>query len=122
MEHNHNHQTRISGVHGRTLVLCIIINVAFVVAEAIVGIYSNSTGLLSDAGHNLSDVLGIMLALVALRMEKSGSKDSERVSRYVTLANAALLLVAVILIVRESISKIIAPEEEIGRASCRERV
>ena len=73
MEHNHNHQTRISGVHGRTLLLCIIINVAFVAAEAVVGICSNSTGLLSDAGHNLSDVLGIMLALVALRMENRGA-------------------------------------------------
>lgn len=116
MEHNHNHQTRISGVHGRTLLLCIIINVAFVAAEAVVGICSNSTGLLSDAGHNLSDVLGIMLALVALRMEKSGSRDSGRVSRYVTLANAALLLAAVALIVKESISKIIAPEEVDGAA------
>ena len=35
MEHNHNHQTRISGVHGRTLLLCIIINVAFVTAESV---------------------------------------------------------------------------------------
>lgn len=103
-------------MHGRTLLLCIIINVAFVAAEAVVGICSNSTGLLSDAGHNLSDVLGIMLALVALRMEKSGSRDSERVSRYVTLANAALLLAAVALIVKESISKIIAPEEVDGAA------
>ena len=47
-----------------------MLNVLFVVAEAVAGWMSNSMGLLADAGHNLSDVASLLLALIAFRMAK----------------------------------------------------
>ena len=104
------------GVSARILLLAIVINICFVAAEATVGWWSNSTGLLSDAGHNLSDVLGLILSLVAIALESRSNKSSKKISRYISLANSLLLLAAVVLILKESISKIISPEEVNGTA------
>lgn len=108
-QHNHNHSVGESLAKSAigTIYLCLLINICFVVVEALVGLWSNSTGLLSDAGHNLSDILGLVLSLIALRLEKR--KGGERMTLYVTIANVALLLVAVALIVGESIDKIMHP-------------
>ena len=95
----------------RILYICLAINLIFVAAEALAGWKSNSTGLLSDAGHNLSDALGLFLSLVAIYLNRSGNKASQNVSRYITLANGLLLLGAIALIVYESIDKIINPQE-----------
>ena len=113
--HEHHHHD-IVGVSARILILAIVINICFVAAEAIVGWWSNSTGLLSDAGHNLSDVLGLILSLVAIALESRSNKSSKKISRYISLANSLLLLAAVVLILKESISKIISPEEVNGTA------
>ena len=113
--HEHHHHD-IAGVSARILILAIVINICFVAAEAIVGWWSNSTGLLSDAGHNLSDVLGLILSLVAIALESRSNKSSKKISRYISLANSLLLLAAVVLILKESISKIISPEEVNGTA------
>ena len=112
-EHHHH---EIVGVSARILLLAIVINICFVAAEATVGWWSNSTGLLSDAGHNLSDVLGLILSLVAIALESRSNKSSKKISRYISLANSLLLLAAVVLILKESISKIISPEEVNGTA------
>ena len=95
----------------RILYICLAINIIFVAAEALAGWKSNSTGLLSDAGHNLSDALGLFLSLVAIYLNRSGNKASQNISRYITLANGFLLLGAIALIVYESIDKIINPQE-----------
>lgn len=113
--HEHHHHD-IVAVSARILILAIVINICFVAAEAIVGWWSNSTGLLSDAGHNLSDVLGLILSLVAIALESRSNKSSKKISRYISLANSLLLLAAVVLILKESISKIISPEEVNGTA------
>lgn len=105
MAHSHNH----THTSVKTLYVCLIINIVFVTIEAIIGWKSNSTGLLSDAGHNLSDTLGLLLSLVAIWLESTKNKNNQKVSRYVTLINGFLLLVAVIIIVFESIDKIITP-------------
>ena len=112
-EHHHHDIVRVSA---RIHILAIVINICFVAAEAIVGWWSNSTGLLSDAGHNLSDVLGLILSLVAIALESRSNKSSKKISRYISLANSLLLLAAVVLILKESIGKIISPEEVNGTA------
>ena len=114
MEHTHNHS--FEGLGANVLIVALTINIVFVAAEALVGFWSNSTGLLSDAGHNLSDVLGLGLSLLAIRLEKRAGKDSRRFSRYVTLANGALLIGAVVIILFESIDKILNPVEVNGLA------
>jgi cobalt-zinc-cadmium efflux system protein len=51
-----------------TLIVCIILNLLFVIAEAVIGFSYHSLGLLSDAGHNLSDIFSLLLSLFAIRM------------------------------------------------------
>lgn len=116
MKSQEHHHHEIVGVSARILLLAIVINICFVAAEATVGWWSNSTGLLSDAGHNLSDVLGLILSLVAIALESRSNKSSKKISKYISLANSLLLLAAVVLILKESISKIISPEEVNGTA------
>lgn len=74
-----------------------------------VGWQSNSTGLVSDAGHNLSDVLGLVLSMIAILLERRKAENAQRVSRYVTLLNGLLLLAAVVIIGAESVEKILQP-------------
>ena len=109
--HSHNHTDHSVNTPVRILYICLAINLIFVSAEAFTGWKSNSTGLLSDAGHNLSDALGLLLSLVAIYMNRSRNKASQKVSRYITLVNGLLLLGAIVLIVYESIDKIINPQE-----------
>jgi cobalt-zinc-cadmium efflux system protein len=47
---------------GRAFLIGIVLNTGFVATEAVYGIFANSLALLADAGHNLSDVLGLALA------------------------------------------------------------
>ena len=109
--HSHNHTEHSVNSPVRILYICLAINLIFVIAEAFAGWKSNSTGLLSDAGHNLSDALGLLLSLAAIYLNRSGNKTNQTVSRYITLANGLLLLGAISLIVYESIDKIIHPQE-----------
>ena len=114
--HHHQHHHETAGIPARVLVLAIVINVIFVATEAGMGWWSNSTGLLSDAGHNLSDVLGLILSLIAIGLESRARSSSKKISRYITLANGLLLMAAVVLILVESIEKIISPVEVNGTA------
>lgn len=106
--HSHSHSNAYSSI--RTLYVCLILNIAFVAIEAIIGWKSNSTGLLSDAGHNLSDALGLLLSLIAICMEKSRNKNNQKISKYITLVNGLLLLLAVVIIVWEGIDKLLFPQ------------
>lgn len=107
--HSHNHTKHSVSTPIGTLYLCIAINIIFVAAEAFAGWRSNSAGLLSDAGHNLSDALGLLLSLIAIYMNRAKNKASQIASKYITLGNGLLLLVAIALIIYESIDKIINP-------------
>ena len=109
--HSYNHTEHSVNTPVRILYICLAINFIFVAAEAFAGWKSNSTGLLSDAGHNLSDALGLLLSLAAIYLNRSGNKTNQTVSRYITLANGLLLFGAIALIVYESIDKIINPQE-----------
>lgn len=103
--HKHTHNASV-----RTLYICLALNLIFVAVEAVAAWMSNSAGLLSDAGHNLSDALGLLLSLVAIYLNRSDSGRSQSISRYITLANGLMLLVAIALIVYESIDKITHPQ------------
>lgn len=109
--HSHKHKVHSVDASVKILYICLAINIIFVSAEAFAGWKSNSAGLLSDAGHNLSDALGLLLSLVAIHLNLSGNKASQKVSGYITLANGLILLGAIVMIVYESIDKIINPQE-----------
>ena len=103
MAHEHHaHNLQLS----KMLIVCSVINLLYVVIEAGVGMAVSSAGLVSDAGHNLSDVATLLISLVAVNIATSKPKAAKGL----TIANAVLLLAAVALIAVEGISKLISPE------------
>lgn len=103
MAHEHHaHNLQLS----KMLIVCSVINLLYVVIEAGVGMAVSSAGLVSDAGHNLSDVATLLISLVAVNIAASKPKTAKGL----TIANAVLLIAAVALIAVEGISKLISPE------------
>ncbi|MBP2236740.1 cobalt-zinc-cadmium efflux system protein [Sinorhizobium kostiense] len=99
---------------GRAFLVGIGLNTAFVAIEALYGIYANSMALLADAGHNLSDVLGLIVAWVAVVLTKrlptpKFTYGLGASSILAALANAMLLLVAVGAIAWEAIQRLWEP-------------
>lgn len=112
--HHHHHHTHVSPSDSRQqkiYLFAIILNLLFVFAEAGIGLFGNSLGLLADAGHNLGDVFSLLLALIAVRLAAThGTKrftyGYRKSSILIAFLNAIILLVAVGGIVVESIDKI----------------
>ena len=114
--HSHSHD---HAGFGRAFALGIALNVTFVVVEAVYGIYANSMALLSDAGHNLSDVLGLVVAWAGGMMAKAGSSPRftyglKKASILAALINALFLLVAVGAIGAEAVRRLFQPSPTDG--------
>lgn len=93
MEHNHSQPN-----YNRAFIISVTLNSAFVVIEAVYGILANSLALLADAGHNLSDVLGLILAWIATLLARRlptarRTFGLRRSSILAALLNASFLLV-----------------------------
>ncbi len=117
-KHNHTHAMTV-GTASRALLIGISINIAYALAEVAVGIRIGSMGLVADAGHNLSDVAGLLLALTAVRLaaRKATAKYTfgyRKASILISLLNALLLLAAVVGIIRESIERFLDPQPVAG--------
>lgn len=109
--HNHSHGGGAKNTPIRVLNLCIALNLLFIALEAFFGWRSNSAGLISDAGHNLGDALGLLLSLLAIYLSRADSKKSKNFSRYITLINGLLLLGTVVVVVLESVERIMLPQK-----------
>lgn len=113
--HHHHHPTlTYDQTTGRNFILGIVLNLAFVLVEAGAGLWLGSLALLSDAGHNLSDVFSLLLALLAFRMMRIQPSQKytygyKRMTILVSLVNALLLFVAVAAILWSSVEKILHP-------------
>ena len=99
----------------------ITLNLLYSAIEFGIGFHSGSMGLMADAGHNLSDVISLVLALLAIRL--SARKATRRYTYgfkkstiLASLFNAVLLLIAVGMIAAESISKFFRPQPVEGFA------
>lgn len=122
--HHHDHAHGAGHVHapanfGKAFAIGITLNTALVVAEAIYGYIGNSTALLADAGHNLSDVLGLVVAWgasIAARRAPSGrfTYGLRASTILAALANAVFLLVATGAIGWEAILRLQQPEPVAG--------
>lgn len=107
--HAHSHH---APDFGRAFVLGIALNVAIVLLEAIFGFLSGSMALLADAGHNLSDGLGLVVGLAGTVMARRSPSRRftyglKKASILAALINALLLLIAVGAIASESIHRLI---------------
>ncbi|AFL80736.1 cation diffusion facilitator family transporter [Aequorivita sublithincola DSM 14238] len=110
MPHNHSHSDNHSHNHahpdlkGKKLLLSIVLNIAITVAQVIGGLISGSLSLLSDALHNFSDVLSLIVSYIADRFSKKdasvsktfGYKRAEIIAAFVN--SVTLIIVAVYLI------------------------
>ncbi|MFA5825568.1 MAG: cation diffusion facilitator family transporter, partial [Gallionellaceae bacterium] len=109
-EHHHSHTAN----YGRAFAIGIALNVQFVLVELFYGWQADSLALLSDAGHNLSDVLGLMIAwggyyLGKLRPNKKHTYGLGRATIMAALFNALLLLAAIGGIAWEAIARFSHP-------------
>lgn len=119
-DHDHGH-THGHGGHshaptdfGRAFAIGITLNTGFVVVEVIFGLFSHSMALVADAGHNLSDVLGLAMAWAASALAKRAATPRHtygmrRSSILAALFNALFLLVSIGGIAWESIRRFFEP-------------
>ena len=121
MSHHHHHHAEPSNGLSWIFILSIILNLSFVIIEAVIGFWQDSLSLLSDAGHNLSDVLSLVLVLIGFSLAKVHSNRRytygyKKSTILISLLNAIILLVAVGAIIVESIHKFRTPVEVNGAA------
>jgi cobalt-zinc-cadmium efflux system protein len=110
----HNHLIQKENIT-RAFIIGIVFNTIFVIVEALMGIYYNSLALISDAGHNLSDVASLILALIAIKISEKEANDKftygyRKTTIIVALLNAMILFGALCLIVYESILRLHSPK------------
>jgi cobalt-zinc-cadmium efflux system protein len=120
-EHSHGQgHSHAPASFGSAFAIGIVLNTAFVLIEAGYGIASNSVALIADAGHNLSDVLGLVVAWIAavLAMRPPSKRYTYGLRGSTILAalfNAAFLLIAVGAIGWESVLRLFNPEAVAGK-------
>jgi cobalt-zinc-cadmium efflux system protein len=112
LERNHHHD-RIDTI-GNAFKTGIIINIVFIILEVIYGFLSNSMALVSDAGHNFSDVLALIFSWIAVRLSQQKptlrfTYGLRRSTILTAILNTVLLLVAVAFILWETIQRIGKP-------------
>lgn len=111
MAHTHEHGP---ANYGRAFAIGVALNLGFVIIEGGYGYVSNSLALVADAGHNLSDVLALLLAwgarVLVLRLPTVKHTYGMRsTSILAALVNAMLLLIAISAIVWEALQRLMNP-------------
>ncbi|MDQ6769030.1 MAG: cation diffusion facilitator family transporter [Gemmatimonadota bacterium] len=117
MTHTHSHlhsQGRAPSDYRRAFMIGVALNTAFVITEVVYGLSANSLALISDAGHNLSDVMGLLLAWGAIRLSRTRptarrTYGLRRSSILAALANAAMLLFVTGAITVEAVRRLWSP-------------
>lgn len=115
MGHHHHHHHS-SEVKGKNLLISIILNIGITAAQVVGGFLSGSLALLSDALHNFSDVISLLISYIANKLVKReaslkrtfGYKRAEIIAAFV---NAATLLVVAALLIFEAFQRFQDPQE-----------
>jgi cobalt-zinc-cadmium efflux system protein len=117
-DHAHTHGSIRAGErHKGRLAAAFVLLAAFMVVEVVGGLLSDSLALLSDAGHMLTDVLGLGMALAAIQLATRGSERSHqtfglyRLEILAALANAVLLCGVALYVLVEAIGRFDDPPE-----------
>ncbi|WP_273568642.1 cation diffusion facilitator family transporter [Maribacter halichondriae] len=116
--HNHSHSHGYShpDLKGRNLIISILLNILITISQVIGGLISGSLSLLSDALHNFSDVLSLIVSYMANLLSKKkastnktfGYKRAEIIAAFV---NAATLMIVAIILIKEAIERFFDPQE-----------
>lgn len=116
MAHNHDHgHHHHPDLKGRNLLISIFLNIIITVAQVIGGLISGSLSLLSDALHNFSDVLSLIVSYIAAKYSKKqastnktfGYKRAEIIAAFV---NAASLIIVAIILIKEAVERFLNPQ------------
>src|SRR6201996_4412668 len=112
--HHHDHTPKLDHLN-TAFIVGIILNSAFVILEVIAGLWTHSLSLLTDAGHNLSDVAGLAMALLAFKLSKVGANSKytygyKRSTILVSVFNAVILFASVGVIGYEAIVRFFNPQ------------
>ncbi|GAB2840220.1 cation diffusion facilitator family transporter [Ferruginibacter profundus] len=113
--HSHSHAPVITNLN-RAFVVGIVLNLAYVLIQVVIGLKINSLSLLSDAGHNFLDVAGLALAMLAFKLAKSKSTEKytygyRKASILISLLNAVVLLISIGAIAYEAALRFKYPQE-----------
>ncbi|MEZ4809813.1 MAG: cation diffusion facilitator family transporter [Allomuricauda sp.] len=114
--HHHDHSHHHNDLKGRNLLLSIFLNIAITLSQVIGGLISGSLALLSDALHNFSDVLSLIISYVAsfLGKQKASSHKTfgyKRAEIMAAFVNAATLVVVAIFLMKEAVERLFDPKE-----------
>ena len=116
MAYNHNHSQANTDLKGKNLIISILLNILITISQVIGGLISGSLSLLSDALHNFSDVLSLIISYGATVLSKKkassnktfGYKRAEIIAAFV---NAATLIIVAVILIIEAIERFMAPRE-----------
>lgn len=118
--HHHDHHSHIAG-DARSLTIAAVCTGTIFIAEVVGGYISNSVALLSDAGHMLSDVAALLIALFALKMYARSQNNAEKRRRFTfgfrrlevlaAFINGVVLLGICLYLAIESVERLISPEK-----------
>jgi cobalt-zinc-cadmium efflux system protein len=117
--HHHGHHHPGQGNYDRAFLISVLLNSGFVVIEAVYGVLANSLALIADAGHNFSDVLGLVLVwgasvLAKRRPTPRRTYGMRRSSILAALVNASALLLVCGGIAWEAVQRLRSPDPVMG--------
>lgn len=117
-DHSHDHGHHFD-THNRSFAIAVLLNTLFVIIEAVYGVVSGSLALVADAGHNLSDVMGLVMAWVASWLAgKAATRGKtyglKKTTILAALFNALILIAAVGGITWEAVQRLISPSAVAG--------
>lgn len=115
----HNHSLVNSNSTGSRLIITMLLNFVITIAEIIGGILSGSLSLISDALHNFSDGIAVIISYFAIQLKKKPNTEKhtfgfKRAEILAALINAAALVAISIYLFYESIIRLISPQEVEG--------
>ena len=114
-EHGHGHSHNVSNVNGIHLAIVVILNFVITFVQVVGGIYAGSLSLISDALHNFSDAISLIISYLAIKMA-SRENDERRTYGYkrstilAAFINSAVLIGISIFLFKEAYFKLINPQ------------
>jgi len=117
--HGHGHHEHIAGENRRRLTVVLVLTTVYLIAEVIGGVLTNSLALLSDAGHMLTDVAALVLALIALWFALRPATPRKTYGYYrleilAALFNGLTLLAISVVVIVEAVARLHHPPEVHG--------
>jgi len=112
MAHNNHHHK----VNTKNIIFVIFLNFFITIAEVLGGLFSNSLSLISDALHNFSDGIAILISYIALRLSRRKSTIQKtfgfkRAEILAALFNASVLIIIIFFLFKEALTRLFHPRE-----------